>query len=116
MTEFRHASSRCSARNLCQTLREGQFAIAIVGNQCAVQQNQPLTQAHQPRPAPALELLREIGAVTEEHATRVTFSLHEGVDVTAIAKAAGKLDELPGPTLQREHETHGVDALFAHAG
>lgn len=116
MTENRHASSCRSARDLCQPLREGEFPVPVVGDQCAVQQNQAFTQAHQPRATPALQLLRKIGAVAEEDLPRIAFLLHEGVDVTTLAQPPGQLHELARPPLQREHEANGVDTLFAHAG
>lgn len=116
MTEIRHVSPCGSASDLREALGKGQFPVSVVTNQCAVQQNESIAKADKSRPTPALELLGQVCAVAEEHAPRVAFLLHEGVDVTTLAHTSGKLDKLTGPPLEREDQANQVDSLFAHAG
>ena len=55
-------------RNLCQALRQRQFAVLAVAQQGAVQGDQAGEEALQLAAAPAAELVGEVLAVAEEHA------------------------------------------------
>lgn len=105
----------CRPRNLCKSLRKQEFAIAIVGQQLAMQHHEAFDETAKFTATPSPELLRQFRLVPKEDTPRCYFLLEKRVDVAATTYAACELRKLRGASFEGQQQPDRTEFKLLHS-